>query len=81
MRGHPVGRRDRPVLGQRAGRVVLLLAQGELIDTRAWPTRAGARRAVVEYIAWYNGTWLHSSLGYRSPADYENSHRENVRQV
>jgi putative transposase len=55
--------------------------KGELIGTRAWPTRAGARRAVVEYIAWYNGTWLHSSLGYRSPADYENSHRENVRQV
>ena len=55
--------------------------KGELIDTRAWPTRAGARRAVVEYIAWYNGTRLHSSLGYRSPADYENDHHENVRQV
>jgi hypothetical protein len=27
----------------------------ELIDTRAWPTRAGGRRAVVEYIAWYSG--------------------------
>jgi transposase InsO family protein len=26
--------------------------KAELIDTRAWPTRAGARRAVVEYIAW-----------------------------
>ena len=55
--------------------------KGELIDTRAWPTRAGARRAVVEYIAWYNGTRLHSSLGYQSPADYENSHHENVRRV
>ncbi len=55
--------------------------KGELIDTRAWPTRAGARRSVVEYIAWYNGTRLHSSLGYRSPADYENDHHENVRQV
>ena len=55
--------------------------KGELIDERAWPTRAGARRAVVEYIAWYNGTRLHSTLGYLSPADYENNHRENVRQV
>jgi hypothetical protein len=25
-----------------------------------------ARRAIVEYIAWYNGTLLHSTLGYRS---------------
>jgi transposase InsO family protein len=55
--------------------------KGELVDTRAWPTRAGARRAVVEYIAWYNGTRLHSSLGYQSPADYENNHRENIRRV
>jgi len=55
--------------------------KGELIDTRAWPARAGARRAVVEYIAWYNGTRLHSSLGYQSPADYENNHRENIRRV
>jgi transposase InsO family protein len=55
--------------------------KGELIDARAWPTRAGARRAVVEYIAWYNGTRLHSSLGYQSPADYENNHRENIRRV
>ena len=55
--------------------------KGELIDTRAWPTRARARRAVVEYIGWYNGTRLHSSLGYQSPADYENNHHENVRQV
>jgi transposase InsO family protein len=55
--------------------------KGELIDERSWPTRAGARRAVVEYIAWYNGTSLHSTLGYLSPADYENTNRENVRQV
>jgi len=44
----------------------------ELIDTRCWPTRAGLRRSVFEYIeGWYNTQRLHSSLGYRSPADYE----------
>ena len=55
--------------------------KGELTDTRAWPTRAATRRAVVEYIAWYNSTRLHSSLGYQSPASYESSHHENARRV
>jgi transposase InsO family protein len=49
--------------------------KGELIDLQAWPTRAIARRAVVEYIAWYNGTRLHSTLGYRSPAEYEEQNK------
>ncbi len=40
--------------------------KGELPDLQPWPTRAAARRAVVEYIAWYNGTRLHSTLGYRA---------------
>jgi putative transposase len=45
--------------------------KGELLDHQAWPAKAAARRAIVEYIAWYNGTRLHSTLGYRSPAEYE----------
>jgi transposase InsO family protein len=45
--------------------------KGELLDLQPWPTRTAARRAVVEYIAWYNGTRLHSTLGYRSPAEFE----------
>jgi transposase InsO family protein len=56
--------------------------KGELIDLQAWPTRAGARRAIVEYIGWYNGTRLHSTLGYRSPAEYETTPgKENLGHV
>jgi transposase InsO family protein len=44
----------------------------ELIDRRPWPTIAGLRRAVFDYIeGWYNTRRLHSSLGYMSPARYE----------
>ncbi|GGP56616.1 integrase core domain-containing protein [Streptomyces melanogenes] len=46
--------------------------KGELLDTRTWPSRATARTAIFDFIEdWYNLHRLHSSLGYRSPADYE----------
>jgi transposase InsO family protein len=44
----------------------------ELIDRQPWPTRAHARRGVFEFIErFYNRLRLHSSLGFRSPAEYE----------
>jgi transposase InsO family protein len=46
--------------------------KNELAYREVWPTRAGARRGIFEYIeAFYNRRRLHSSLGYRSPVDYE----------
>jgi len=42
--------------------------KGELLDVQSWPAHAGARRAVTEYVGWYNGTRLLSSLGYLSHA-------------
>ena len=53
----------------------------ELVDTQAWPTRAAACWEVMEYIAWYNGTRVHGTLGYRSPADFENDHCAKLRNV
>jgi transposase InsO family protein len=55
--------------------------KGELTDLQAWPTRAGARRAVTEYIGWYNGTRLHSSLGYQTPAEFEATHHNQTKKV
>ena len=52
--------------------------KGECLDLQPWPTRAGARRATVDYIAWYNGTRLHSALGYQSPNEFETATDEEV---
>src|SRR5918994_3355748 len=52
--------------------------KGECLDLQPWPTRAGARRATVDSIAWYNGTRLHSALGYLTPNEYESITRKEV---
>ena len=38
-----------------------------------------ARRAIVECIAWYNGTRLHSTLGSKTPAELEE--QDKIRKV
>jgi putative transposase len=57
--------------------------KNELIYTRPWPTLAGLKKATFEFIeGWYNTRRLHSSLGYRSPAEYEATiHQETAAQA
>jgi putative transposase len=42
---------------------------------KTWPTRAELRSAIFEYVeGFYNPTRLHSTLGMRSPAEFEADH-------
>jgi transposase InsO family protein len=43
----------------------------ELIADRVWRTRSQLELAVVEYVAWFNTSRLHSAHGYRTPDEIE----------
>ncbi|WP_460843871.1 IS3 family transposase, partial [Nocardioides marmoraquaticus] len=50
--------------------------QIELLDRRLWSTRAELASAMFEWIeAFYNPVRRHSGLDYRSPIEFERSHR------
>jgi len=43
----------------------------ELVDDAHFSTKDQARREIFEWITWYNGERLHSSMGYVSPREFE----------
>ena len=43
----------------------------ELIADRVWRDRAQLELAIVEWVAWFNTTRLHESLGDLPPAEFE----------
>ncbi len=54
--------------------------KAELVSRLEFPTRQAARTAIFEYLeTFYNTRRLHSSLGYRSPADFEDDSLEEMR--
>ena len=51
----------------------------ELLMRSDWQTREDARRAIFRYIdTWYNPRRRHSTLGYLSPAAYEEQWRDGA---
>ena len=51
----------------------------ELLNRRRFRSQAEARMAVFEWIeGWYNPRRRHSSLGYRSPVNFERAHQRSA---
>jgi transposase InsO family protein len=54
--------------------------KAELVSRMEFPTRQAAKTAIFEYVeTFYNARRLHSSLGYRSPAEFEGDTIEAIR--
>ena len=54
----------------------------ELIKRTTFKSRDAARLAIFEYIeAFYNPLWRHSSLGYKSPDEYERIYSEEGKEA
>ena len=68
MQHEPAGE----LLGQRADGELLRQLKKELVHDEDYATRAEARASLFEYIeVFYNRVRRHSSLGYKSPVEYE----------
>src|SRR5215217_98968 len=54
--------------------------KAELVSNLKFPSRQAAKTAIFDYLeTFYNTRRLHSSLGYRSPADFEEDRMEEAR--
>ncbi len=54
--------------------------KAEIVSRHRFPTREAARMAIFDYIeGFYNPTRRHSSIGYMSPADYEQAVAREVK--
>ncbi|HET9851290.1 MAG TPA: DDE-type integrase/transposase/recombinase [Candidatus Limnocylindrales bacterium] len=51
----------------------------ELIADRVWRSRSQLELAIVEYLAWFDSTRLHESLGDLPPAEFEALHAPQTR--
>jgi putative transposase len=53
--------------------------KNELVYRTAFPTQKKARTAIAEYIeVFYNRQRLHSALGYRTPAEFAATYRQDI---
>ena len=54
------------------------LFKTELIHPRprTWTSRPEVERETARWVAWYNASRLHSSIGYRTPLEAENDYRQ-----
>lgn len=50
----------------------------ELIADRIWRSHGQAELAIVEYVAWFNTSRLHSSLGDIPPVEFEQNHLDQI---